>query len=131
MQPDIKGDKEILENNFCGTSCKFDHIFGICHSKSCTIERVFFYPFPCKFWWDLSQFSINSVALQEEQMAKEKEAAIGQAKSEALDKRNADRDKLVDAQQKEYLELIANSGSMKAEDLAEKKEDLQRQHKVC
>ena len=63
-------------------------------------------------------------------MAGEKEAAIGKAKADALDQRQSERDKLVEAQQKELLELIANSSTLKAEDLAEKKEELQRQHRV-
>lgn len=63
-------------------------------------------------------------------MQKEQEAAQLNARVEMMDKRNQLRNELVANQQKEFLELVANSGSLTSADLIEKKEELQRQHKV-
>ena len=64
-------------------------------------------------------------------MDREKEAAIIQAQAKMAELCQNDRDSLMEAQQKEFLELIANSGSLSAANLAEKKEKLQQQHQVC
>lgn len=63
-------------------------------------------------------------------MQKEQEAAQLAARVEMMDKRNKERNDLVANQQKEFLELVASSGSLSSADLIEKKEELQRQHKV-
>ena len=63
-------------------------------------------------------------------MEQEKEVEMARIRAKATEQLQRDRDALVEAQQKEYLELVANSGSMSPGELEDKKEALQRQHKV-
>ena len=63
-------------------------------------------------------------------MDREKAAAIITAQAKMDEICQKERDSLIEAQQKEFLELIANSGSLSAANLAEKKEKLHQQHQV-
>ena len=63
-------------------------------------------------------------------MEQEKEVEMARIRAKATEHLQKDRDALVEAQQKEFLELVANSGSMSPGELEDKKEALQRQHKV-
>ncbi|XP_070551144.1 golgin subfamily A member 6-like protein 25 isoform X1 [Ptychodera flava] len=77
----------------------------------------------------LRQRHLKETVNQEEQMKRDRAAAIAEARSKMADQRQTEREKLLAAQQQEIMDLLTNPGDMTEEELADRKEDLLRQHK--
>jgi hypothetical protein len=78
----------------------------------------------------LQQRHMRETVQLSERYEREKAAVVADAKSELQDSRQSERENLVAEQEQAMIDLVAKSGSLKNMELAKKKAELKRQHKM-
>ena len=78
----------------------------------------------------LRQRHMKEAVHLEEQLDRERQAKIAEARAEMADKRGQEREKLQAAFEQELLELVANPMGLSVQELNEQKEALKKKHEV-